>query len=83
MRFLLQPEEAVHQKFMPVSLQWAQLLNEIDLSAWELQGGPEVLDVRPIYFRPTYFLLRECKADIQEDTVCLRAQTWSGSVLSM
>lgn len=47
LRFLLQPEEAVPQKFMPVSLQWAQLLNKIDLSAWELQGGQ---NFGPIYF---------------------------------
>lgn len=75
LRFLLQPEEAVHQKFMPVSLQWAQLLNEIDLSAWKLKGGQN--------FRPIYFLLGECKADMQKDTVCLHAQTWSGAALSM
>lgn len=74
LRFLVQPEEAVHQKFMPVSLQWAQLLNEIDLSVWELQGGQN--------FRPIYFLLGECKADIQ-DTVCLHTQMWGDAILSM
>lgn len=74
LRFLVQPEEAVHQKFMPVSLQWAQLLNEIVLSACALQGGQ--------HFRPIYFLLGEFKADIQ-DTVCLHTQSWNDTILSM
>lgn len=43
----VQPEEAVHQKFTPVSLQWAKVVNEINLSAWVLQGGQ---NFRPIYF---------------------------------
>lgn len=57
LRFLLQTGEAVHQKFMPISLHWAQLPSKIDLKHVPNTGNSRIGNqyANDNKFRPTFF----------------------------